>query len=348
MVILSCFNYVSYSFFFGFGNSSSVKAVIKKGQDAGTIPKTTDEDANTAPVKPATGTLSGKYLLAFHVRDISGGINSGSNANQFIYFVYSDDGLSWTPVPDFKPFSGSAPDIIRREDTVYFYTPDPDMVARYSISSKTLRSGTTVIITEQGGSSDRYGDVTPFLESSTGKIVLFYKSTKGYQGDPQYGILPVCSATEVAGSDGTRFTKDDGYRVTPSSHADSGIFYDGSRYLLYIGFNTTGPKSKSHVSVYSSTELRGAYTPLSTLPGGVLTESGSVPDGYYDSASGQYWTYITVLSPTGAAVIKRAAHSDFSRQLVDSDFTTIISNALYPGLKSTDSPESPGFTANER
>lgn len=295
----------------------------------------------------ASNTVLGKYLLAFHVRDLSVSTSSSVNTNCKVYMAYSDDGASWSPLPNFTPYQGSAPDVIRRGNKLYIYTPDPDYVKRYDLTTGTI-DGSSVVIKQADGTNDDYGDITPYLEPSTNKIVLFYKSTKGITGDPQlYDNLPERSATEVDGSDGSIFLKDDGDRIAGGRISDVDIFYDGSKYIMYVGDNPRGPGETPKVSVYTSTTLRGTYTLLPTLASGVLTESGSVPQGYYDADTGKYWTYITVLNPNGAATIKRAVHSDFSRKLTDSDFTLIISNSLFPGLKSTDSPESPGFAVNK-
>lgn len=302
--------------------------------------------ASASPRPSATGTFAGRYVVAFHVRDISGGINVASNKNQLIYLAYSDDGASWTPVPGFKPFSGSAPDVVRRGDTVYIYTPDPDKVTRYNAATGVLDAGTSVTIRKSDGTTDHYGDVTPYLDPSTDKIVLFYKSTLGFNGDPQLcDSCPERSATEVDGGDGSQFVMDSGDRISSGKISDVDVFNDGQRYYLYLGSNPTRPGETAKVTVYTSQTLKGSYSILSTLPNGVLTSSGSVPQGYYDAATEMYWTYITVLRPNQPAIIKRAIHKDFSRQLTDADFTTVISNS-YPGLKSTDSPESPGFAVN--
>ncbi|MDQ7825434.1 MAG: IPT/TIG domain-containing protein [Candidatus Eremiobacteraeota bacterium] len=332
--------------------SNSIVCTIPSTTSSGTVQVYVHTDAggnsSTFPVtvSGSSSALPGKYLLTFHVRDISGGVNTSDNTKCMVQFAYSDDSITWTPVPNFTPFKGSAPDLLKRGNTVYFYTPDPDIVTRYNASTGTMTSGVPVVIKQSDGTNDDYGDISPYLDPSTNKIVIFYKSTKGYSGDPQYGTLPVCSATEVEGSDGTQFTKDDGNRIAPLKHADASIFFDGTQYILYVGYNPQSVGEKPKTYVYTCSTLRGTYNPISTLPGGLLTESGSVPCGYYDPVTAKYWTYITLLSPTSAAVIKRASHSDFSRQLTDSDFTTVVSNTLYPGLKTTDSTESPGFKPN--
>ncbi len=248
---------------------------------------------SATPSAPAGGSAgdgaavtSGKYLLTFHVRDISVGIDPSKNTNCTVYLAASDDGAAWAPVSGFTPFKGSAPDIVTRAGTVYFYAPDPDLVTRYNLSTGALTRGVPVVIHQADGTNDDYGDVSPILDPATNKIVLFYKTTKGFSGDPQLATLPICSATEVDGSDGTSFQKDDGERLGPAQHADSAIFSDGSAYFLYVGYNLLKPGETAKVVVYTSATLRGTYTPVSTLAGGILVEGGSVPSGYIDAAAG--------------------------------------------------------------
>lgn len=273
------------------------------------------------------------------------------NPNDYSYLAYSDDGASWQLVSGFSGFQGSVPDIVKRGNTLYIYTPDPDKVTRYNITTGVVDSK-NISIKQADGSADDLGDVSPYLDPATNKIVLFYKTTAGFSGDPQF--CTTCSersATEVDGSDGAQFLTDSGERLSTSvqpKFGDADIFYDGSKYILYIGenANTSTPGAKNKTIVYTSTTLKGSYTAVSTLPSGVLTESGSVPQGYYDSATQKYWTYITVLSPSAPAIIKRAIHSDFSKQLTDADFTTVLTGTNFSIFGSAYTLEGPGFAVN--
>ncbi|MBF0558226.1 MAG: hypothetical protein HQL08_05555 [Nitrospirae bacterium] len=291
------------------------------------------------------GALPGNYLMAFHACDKSA-YDCSQTTNHKIYLAYSEDGLTWTLVPNFTPFQGSVPDIVIRGNTLYFYTPDPDKVTKYNISSGTTTSS-LISMTLSDGSTDNLGDVSAYLDPTTNRISIFYLSTSNYPSNQDPQLCTTCtirSATEVVGSDGVQFTVDDGDRV--SSHfSDNNIFSDGTQYLLYFGQNANVTGSKSETLVYASPTYKGTYTRLSSLTSGILTQSGSVPSGYYDKNTGKYWTYITVLSPSSPAVIKRAVHADFSRQLTDSDFTTVMSGTI-AGLGSNYTTESPDVILN--
>ncbi len=112
--------------------------------------------------------------------------------------------------------------------------------------------------------------------------------------------------------------------------------------MLYISHDL------SVAVVWTSSELRGEHTRLDTLPQGFLTySSGGVPTGYYDAASGQYWTYAHY-SPNlrTPSVIRLARHASLNRQLSQSDFTTVISGESI-GLGATYLVDSPSFTVNQ-
>lgn len=290
----------------------------------------------TISTTATSGTLPGAFLLAFHACDTST-VNCSSPQNHSTYLAYSDDGVSWTPLSDVTAFQGSVPDIIRRGDTLYIF--NPGTVRKYTISAKTLGSSTSVTMTKSDGSAESFVDPSPYLDTSTNKIILFYLSSTGVTGDPaQCTTCPMRSATEVDGSDGTQFVVDSGDRILISNGTDPDTFYDGSQYIMYI---SKGPS----VLVSTSTTLKGTYSLVSTLTNGTLTNVGGIPAGQYDSATAKYWTYVhTASSPS---VIKRAIHSDFSKTLSDSDFSTVVSGSTYTGLGSSYSVQSPGFAVNQ-
>ena len=217
------------------------------GSDTPTQTSTTTSTTSTA--------LPGKYLLAFHACVPSS--TCSSPTTHTTYLGYSDDGVSWSPVSGFTAYQGSVPDIIKRGDTLYFY--NPQKVRKYTISTQTLGDSTAVSITKSDGSKEDFVDPSPYLDTSTNKIVLFYLSSTGVSGDPaQCTTCPMRSATEVDGSDGTQFTVDDGDRILVANGTDPDIYYDGSQYILYVSKGTS-------VYAATSTTLKGTYTLISAL-----------------------------------------------------------------------------------
>jgi len=263
-----------------------------------------------------------------------------------VYLAQSSDGLNWNLIPGWEPFSGSVPDVIRRGDTLYIYTPG--QLVRYHLDSDTIESPTQVQIPGlQGG----YVDPSLFIDKE-GNLVMFFlygqlgMDPAGCSSDEDSCVREIGSATEVAGSDGAEFELDDGQRASltldPSSQfrsfSDPDIFFDGNQYVLYISH---GPST----SVWVSQELRGEYVQEPSLPQGMLTTSiGGVPAGHLDQASGKYWTYAHI-DQQGTTVIRLAVHDNLLQPLSDSDFTTVIS-ADSLGLGTGYMVASPGFAVN--
>jgi len=283
-----------------------------------------------------TGTLPGTYLLAFHACD-GASLNCSQPTNHTTYLAYSADGASWSLLPNFTGFSGSVPDLVRRGSTLYVY--NPGKVRRYNILTETWQESDTVTVQQSDGTREDFVDPSPYLDPTTGKIVLFYLASTGVSGDPaQCTTCPIRSAAEVEGSDGKQFVVDEGDRALVQQTTDPDIFFDGSKYYLYLS-------KGAQVIALTSTSLKGTYTKVDTLSDGVLTTAGGVPAGHYDAATGKYWTYIH--NPSSPSVIKRAVHSDFSRTLSESDFATVVSGATFSGLNATTAVQSPGFAVNQ-
>jgi hypothetical protein len=304
----------------------------------------------TTPTPTPTPNLPSPYLLAFHACDTattSTGLSAGTNCsdprNHRVYLAQSDDGANWSLVPGWTTHSGSVPDVIRRGDTLYVYTPG--QVRRYRFSTNTWEDPVQVTLTDPEANG-MFVDPSPFVDNQ-GRLVLFY--LLGAIGQDPAGCAPgetTCvkhfhSATEVADSDGTAFVAESGDRVqitispsNPSSASDPDIFYDGSRYVLYISRG-------ANVQVYTSLTLHGSYTLSTNLPDGYLTHGGGVPAGHFESATARYWTYVH--TPQG--VIRRAVHASLDVPLADGDFITVLSGSSI-GLGASYRVESPGFAVN--
>jgi hypothetical protein len=286
-----------------------------------------------------------KYLMAFHACDTAS-TNCNDPRNHKTHIAGSNDGASWSPISGYTPHLGSVPDLILRGNTLYVF--NPGWVRRYRIDKDKWEDKVQVRVNHANGTQEYFVDPSPYMDEN-GKIVLFYLvgGAPG-TGDPA-GCFPqgtTCakyfrSATEVEGSDGTSFIVDSGNRaevVSNTGAADPDIFKDKNGYVLYIS-------RANSVQVFTSTELRGIYTKVPSLPDGMLESNlGGIPSGHYDEATGQYWTYVHI--PGQPRVIRRAVHKTISTPLLSSDFSTIISGSNFPGLGNTFNVESPGFTLN--
>jgi hypothetical protein len=294
--------------------------------------------ATTPAVGPSGGAQSA-FVMALHACD-QAATNCGDPRNHRVYLAQSDDGAAWSLVPGWKPYAGSVPDVIRRGNTLYVYSAGENPLVRYHLDTGVQDAPVQVLLPEVSG-----GFVDPSLIlDEQGRLVLFF--LQGKMGSDPAGCLPgetTClqrfrSATEVEGSDGARFQVDAGDRATVSlggpgelrSASDPDIFFDGSRYVLYLSH---GPS----ISAWTSPELRGTYRKESDLS----TGTGGVPSGYFDAASQRYWTYAHTVKG-GAAVIRRAVHPTLSRLLAESDWQTILTGPAL-GFTATTNVESPGF-----
>jgi len=291
----------------------------------------------------ASAAITGAYLLVFHACNPATA-NCRDPRHHQVYLAQSDDGVNWSLVPNWTPYPGSVPDVIRRGDTLYVYTPN--QLRRYHFSTATWEDSVAVTLSDAEAPG---GFVDPSLTvDDQGRLVLFY--LLGIPGQDPAQCAPgqtSCvkhfhSATEVPGSDGAAFVAEPGDRVAITlrpnpvdSASDPDIFYDGERYLLYI----SGGNS---IQVYTSPTLHGSYTLLTTLPDGYLTRNtGGIGSGYFDPITQRYWTYTHTLQ----GIIRQAVHSDLDKPLTEGDFATIITGSNI-GLGSSWRVESPGFAVN--
>jgi len=299
--------------------------------------------APAAASAPDSGPITQRFLLSFHACDTATA-NCLVPSNHQVQLAQSNDGASWSLVPGWEPYTGSVPDVIRRKKTIYIYTPG--FVARYNVKKDSWKPPKPVTLKRSTGFVD------PSLIVKGKKLVLFFLESSPAGGDPA-GCAPgeaSCtkhfrSATEVKDSDGTKFKANSGDRVAvtigptpPDTASDPDIFFDGSNYYLYI---SRGPS----IDVYTSSSLKGSYSLVSTLPNGRLSSlTGGIGSGYFDEPSNAYWTFAHV-QMGGAAIIRRAVHPGFTSQLVESNWTPVVTGPII-GRPATTTVESPGFARN--
>jgi hypothetical protein len=285
--------------------------------------------------------VTGTYLLSFHTCDSAAHDCPSTPSAHEVNLAESDDGANWTLVEAFEPYLGSVPDVVRRGDTLYIYTPGSVVTFDVGTGEQSATQQVTI-----AGTGPGFVDPSAILDDD-GNIVLFFLYCSedgtpthcfGGTGTPDFHIG---SATEVPGSDGTEFELNGNRVDLPNGGGtDPDIYFDGTQYVLYIssGTNTT---------VYFSDSLHGTYSRSTQLTDGKLSNGqGGVPAGYYDPLTYMYWTYAHISSGgAGASVIRRAVHADFASDLSSGEWTTVL-DAADLGLASTFSVESPGFALN--
>ncbi|MCW1970159.1 MAG: hypothetical protein KIH69_018770 [Anaerolineae bacterium] len=296
--------------------------------------------SNVSVPTPAKGKQMaiGKYLLSFHACDPAKTANCNSPQSHQTYVAHSDDGERWQLLPNWQPYAGSVPDVIRRGNVLYIYTSNLKL-ARYRLDTGQLE--TNIAVTGWDGV-----DPSLFIDKQ-GRLVMFYLNGFVRNGDPAQCApgLNTCekyidSIVEVAGSDGTKFEPVAGHRAVIklgtgsqfTSGSDPDIFYDGKQFVLYISH---GPS----ISVWTGAALDGIFSYQSILS----NMTGGIPAGHFDSDSKQYWTYAHI-TKNNAAVIRRASHANLST-LTESSWVTVL-RGFDIGLGDKANLESPGFALN--
>ena len=305
----------------------------------------------TDPKEETPQTVFGKYLISISSCDTAV-LDCHSPQNHEVYLAESENGLDWSLVPEWEPYPGSVPDIIRKENKLYVY--DRQYLTKYDLVSNTQDEHVrgprgkdrSKKVTVEGLGAAGYVDPSLIIDDA-GRLVLFFMH--GLLGADPAQCLPgesscikyFSSATEVDGSDGKRFKLDDGYRVSiavgDGAHrgaSDPDIFFDGNQYVLYISHGTA-------ISVWTSPSLKGNYSHV----GDLSDTEGGVPAGFYHQNTGKYWTF-SHITRDGVTVIRRANHSDLDSVLPAQKWIDVISAPIL-GLPSTRDTGSPGFTVNE-
>lgn len=336
-----------------FVSSPANPTITNQGEQNAVSQNTSSSAVSVPPKSTATSTpthsfsspFTDKFLMAFLACN-SNTVSCNDPRNHRTFLAQSNDGATWTLVSGVSSLSGSVPDVIRRGNTLYVFSPGT--VARYHLDTGKIDLPQSVSVTTSNNSDELFVDPSLTVDEN-GNLVLFY--LLGQIGsDPahcppgeSYCTKVIHSATEVAGSDGTRFIVDPGDRADISINgqetaSDPAILKDPNGYALLISRGQS-------VEAMISSDLRGTFRDIPTLPGGILVSNlGGVPDGYYDSASGQYWIYIT--SGMNDSAIRRAVSNNINSPLIENQFSTILSGSSI-GLGGSFMVASPGVTLNE-
>lgn len=298
-----------------------------------------------APAQASKVALTGKYIMAFLACDTSTSACSNPQ-NHATHLAESNDSVNWSPVPGFKPYSGSVPDAIRRGNTIYVY--NPGTLVRFHLDTGVQDQPKPVSLSFTNGTSAIFVDPSLFLDSS-GILHLFYLPGISGQDPAQCPTgqstctKHIMSATETAGSDGGSFIVDPGtradYSVNQCCFSDPAVFQGPAGYYLYTSEGQA-------VLAFDSPSLAGSYSQIQGLSNAVLVPQGTggVPAGYYDNSSGAFWTFIT--QGQNVQVIARAATASLSSPVSSSSFSTILSGCNFPGLGCSYMVASPGFHLN--
>ena len=292
----------------------------------------------------AAGMFTNRHLLAFHACPMA---QASNPENHYTYVAGSDNGLNWQVPTNYTAFKGSVPDLIRRGNIIYIY--NPGTLHKYDTGAGDW-SFTNVTIQHPGGEEEFWVDPGVILDDQ-GRIVLFYLvgNTNGY--DPA-GLPPGAtnatkifrSATEVYGSDGSRFIVDDGDRAqveisTGLTCSDPDIVYTPGKYLMLAAFCNS-------IKAMQCESLRGSYSNVPGLVGeGMLVLNVSIPSGHYVPATGKYWVFGGNMVESRYALFRGVTNS-FQQTMNVMDFTIAFDPTNYAGFGSNYLTASPGLADN--
>lgn len=294
---------------------------------------TTSETASSCDTSAIT---TYNYLMAFHACPS----DCSNPANHTIYLAGSDDGISWTLVPDFTPISGSVPDLVYYNNFLYIFHTEDTGWAKLNSCFETVAEETISLISDED--SGGYVDPSPIVSGDD--LVLFY--LPGVIGQDPAGCASYPCTKEIhsaadPSSDLTEFTQVSGERaqvsLTSGSFSDPEVIAlnDGT-FLLYVSM---GQKT----AVFTGNSLTDTFaSPDGSATRFVNTTAGGVPTAI--EVGDEVWIY-TTSSSGGVEVIKRAANPDGITLLADSAYTTVIDHAISSSFSSTTSVSSPSIIA---
>ena len=272
--------------------------------------------------------MEAPYWMTFHQCDTSV-VDCFDPMKHETRVASSQDGLIWQIISEIPAFQGSVPDILIRDDELYVYS----LPKLHRMSPKEKKEEISHFhVLDEHNDLVLQVDPSPILDEQ-GRIVLFF--LVGIAGvdparcpkDMQSCTKQFRSATEIEGTKGKRFRLDEGIRAEVSlsqGHfaSDPDVFLGPDGYYLYLSRG-------AQVQVLFSSTLRGTFTPITTLSGGMLSYNiGGVPAGYYDPRTKMFFTFITRHKGGNKTEIHGAMHPDFFKVLQERDFRKIMTPQL--------------------
>ena len=262
-----------------------------------------EDPVDKAPKPPPIPELKNKWvngvklrhLMTFHACDTTRADCNDPWLHQS-FIAGSSDGKRWEVMTRFEPFSTSVPDPIVRDNVLYVYGM-PQQRQFDLKTGKILKSKRVEVIDEN---SDRTMNVDPSaILDDDGRIVLFYLvGDIGYDPATCPPKQPNCSkvfqsATEVDGSNGTRFKVDPGTRASIQLNNGARFASDPDIFACPNGYCLLISRGQGMQLLHSET-LRGEYTFMEGLSEGFISKNGGgVGAGHYDSKSESMWFFST-------------------------------------------------------
>lgn len=237
-----------------------------------------------------------------------------------VNLLQSVDGVRWGTVPGYEVAHGEDPSVVRRGGTLAVYDDLAPGGAGLTASARLYRAGPSAlrltgtravsVALDAPAEARTASAVTgSFVRDADGAPTLVYALAypPGARGcAPGRACLKIRTATEVAGSGGTRFADDRGTRFTlaydgslPAGSPSAVQTRDGSTILF------SGPGACLHVLL--ADDLHGSYRPPRGLPGGCLATQPALttPSALYRPAFRETMVYGTDAGSVSRAITRR-------------------------------------------
>ena len=267
------------------------------------------------------------YLMTFHVC-------TGDQCNQpqyhMVHLAGSDDGLNWSLIEGFEPFSGSVPDIVFYNNALYIYhTGTWFQWHKLNACFEVVEEGEVLL---EG--DDAYGFVDPSMIVDGENLIMVYLPGVGPAGNPagcnEYPCTKEIHSAVAADDSISSFIQDDGYLASmyiENRESEIQLFCDpdilklqNGTYLLYV---STG----GGALVYQSTTLTGIFVSPDDPNLVTMSSVGGVPSAI-QAPDGSVWLYVNGYNPADGGVILRGVSSDGITPINENDFEVAISHVI--------------------
>jgi hypothetical protein len=310
--------------------------------------ETKESAPEVAAAEPDTAAIAGRlvgsitppverYLMAFH-SCVAGSPDCNNPMYHEVQLAQSANGTTWTVLEGWQAYTGSVPDVLRREDVLYVISTSG--LRRIDMVSGDVYEDQVELI-----GSDLFGYVDPSLALlPTGELTLFFLPGQPGQDPASCGTQPSCvreirSALEIPGSQGGQF------EVTPVAHAsvtidqscrggdcffsDPDIFFNGKTWVLYISRGQS-------TDAWTSKGINGRFDYARK----VSDNAGGVPAGIWDPERNTVLTY--VYNGRKGNILNAESFDGLSAL---SGFTEVLNGAMLPNESAA--VASPGLAINE-
>jgi len=309
--------------------------VIKSGKRIG-------EEKDITECDPSSITKF-TYLMTFHG---CAGDECNDPMNHMIYIAGSDDGVTWSRIEEFEPISGSVPDIIFYNNSLYiFHTSSTSMSHWHKLNEcfEVVDMGSIMI----KGSDGISGFVDPCMIVDGDDLILVYlpgvQPGNNLAGCDEFPCTKEIHSAVSDYGDVRSFTQHEGSRASmyiESEESEIQLFCDPDILKLNDGSLLLYVSIGGGTVVYQGTSLTSTFVSPDDPNPRIISNVGGVP-GSIQAPDGSVWLYVTKNNPEGGTRIARGVSSDGITPIADDDFSIVVDHTI-----SQDFPEEGNFVSS--